>query len=46
MQAPKVLEIQTRPNLEKFVLDMVGDDEIVVTDANLPICLKVKIIYN
>lgn len=46
MQAPKMLEVQTRPNLEKFVIDLVGDDEIVVTDVNLPIVLKIKIIYH
>jgi hypothetical protein len=47
MQAPKVLEEQTRPNLSKLLIeDLLSgsvQDEITVTESNLPISIKVKL---
>ena len=50
MQAPRVLEEQTRPNLAKLLIsDLLGGndkEEITVTDANLPISIKLKLAVN
>lgn len=46
MQAPKVLEEATRPNLEKKLSDLVDDGEfITVTDAALPVSLQLCVKY-
>lgn len=46
MQAPKQLEVLTRPNLAKCVKEMVGDTEIALTDANIPISIRLFIKYD
>jgi hypothetical protein len=47
MQAPTFLEEQLRPNLEKLVIEFVSDgEEVMVTDSNLPLSLKLKIEYD
>jgi ubiquitin-activating enzyme E1 C len=44
MQAPKVLEEATRPNLVKKISDLVEDGEyITVTDVALPVSLQLRI---
>ncbi|KAJ3343838.1 hypothetical protein HDU91_000321 [Kappamyces sp. JEL0680] len=45
MQAPKVLQDQTRPNLDKLLVELIGEEpeEISVTDLNLPITLRVQV---
>lgn len=41
MQAPKVLQEATKPNLEKKISELVDDGEfITVTDAALPVSLQ------
>ncbi|KAI8802242.1 hypothetical protein BJ742DRAFT_911782 [Cladochytrium replicatum] len=46
MQAPKFLEEATRPNLEKPISTLVVDgDEIIVTDENLPVNLKLVVTF-
>lgn len=46
MQAPKQLELATRANLEVRLKDLVHDDEeINVTDLNLPITLRILLVY-
>lgn len=43
MQAPKVLEEATRPNLAKKISELVDDGEyITVTDAALPVSLQLR----
>ncbi|KAI8923686.1 hypothetical protein BC831DRAFT_514011 [Entophlyctis helioformis] len=47
MRAPKPLELATRPNLALLVKDLVEPgEEITVTDANLPISLRVILEIN
>ncbi|KAI8897158.1 hypothetical protein BC833DRAFT_594759 [Globomyces pollinis-pini] len=44
MQAPMALELQTRPNLTKKIVDLIHvGEEINVSDAQLPINLKLQI---
>jgi ubiquitin-activating enzyme E1 C len=44
MQAPKVLEEATRPNLLKKVSELVENGEyITVTDAALPVSLQLRV---
>jgi hypothetical protein len=44
MQAPKVLRDQTKPNLDKLLIELLDEnEEITVTDLNLPISLRVSI---
>lgn len=44
MQAPKVLEEATRPNLSKKISELVDDGEyITVTDVALPVSLQLRI---
>lgn len=44
MQAPKVLEEATRPNLTKLISELVQEGEfITVTDAALPVSLQLGI---
>jgi ubiquitin-activating enzyme E1 C len=46
MQAPPVLEKQTRPNLEKKVSELVEEGtEVTVTASTLPLRLSLRIKY-
>ena len=45
MQAPPQLELQTRENLDKTVYDVIGNDQVLVTDSNLPLSLQLIIEY-
>lgn len=46
MQAPKVLERATRPNLQRTLGELLqSGDAVVVTDANLPISLEITITF-
>jgi len=46
MQAPPPLEIQTRPNLEKKMKELVDvGDEVTVTDASLPISMQLIVAF-
>ncbi|PWY97962.1 hypothetical protein BCV70DRAFT_202454 [Testicularia cyperi] len=43
-QAPPQLQLSTRPNLDKLVKDLVQpQEEITVTDANLPFSLSIQV---
>jgi NEDD8-activating enzyme E1 len=45
-QAPRSLEVQTRPNLAKKMVDVVADgEEIAVTDPAFQIDFRFKIVY-
>ncbi len=47
MRAPAPLEEATRPNLEKFIVDLVENGEqIFVTDQNLPISVSLTIDFS
>jgi ubiquitin-activating enzyme E1 C len=39
------MEEQTRPNLVKLVKEEVGDEEVYVTDSNLPVHLTLRLRY-
>lgn len=44
MQAPKVLEEATRPNLSKKLFDLLEDGEdITITDESLPISMNLTL---
>ncbi|KAI9103818.1 hypothetical protein DFS34DRAFT_700549 [Phlyctochytrium arcticum] len=46
MQAPRALEVATRPNLDKLVKDLVEEgEEITVTDQALPISIQLTISF-
>ncbi|KAJ3290900.1 hypothetical protein HK104_006462 [Borealophlyctis nickersoniae] len=46
MQAPKMLEEQTRPNLEKKIGDLISDGEMItVTDVALPINMRLTVTF-
>lgn len=46
MQAPPVLEKQTRPNLEKKVSELIEEGtEVTVTASTLPLRLSLRIKY-
>ncbi|ORX43002.1 hypothetical protein BCR36DRAFT_305078 [Piromyces finnis] len=47
MQAPKNLEMATRPNLEKTLDELVDEsEEVVVTDPSLPISMHIGFTYS
>jgi hypothetical protein len=39
------MEEQTKPNLVLLLKELVGDDEIYVTDSNLPVHLTLRLRY-
>lgn len=46
LQAPPQLEKATRPNLNKSLEELIHDDEEVsITDPNIPFSLKLKLKY-
>lgn len=46
-QAPKMLEEQTRPNLEKKLRDLVADgEEVAVSDQAFAIDFRLKLVFN
>ena len=47
MQAPKNLEMATRPNLEKTLGELVDEnEEVVITDPSLPIEMHIGFDYS
>jgi len=47
MQAPKNLEMATRPNLDKTLEELVNEDEeVIITDPSLPIEMHIALIYS
>jgi len=47
MQAPKNLEMATRPNLEKTLEELVDEnEEVIVTDPALPISMHIGFTYS
>lgn len=44
--SPESLRLATQKNLHLKLSDLVGDEEIIITDPKLPISLRVRVVFN